>query len=95
MRRCRFDTQGKLTPTHRAGAPTAQGQPKVPPSNGWTTGINLATAPTVYSRHKCTADVELGYIPVVTTMGNVLCGQMTSIELKHTQQFETFHVGTL
>ena len=26
MRRCRFDTLGKLTPAHRTGAPTARGR---------------------------------------------------------------------
>ena len=34
MQRHRFDTLGKLTPAHRAGAPIAQGQLKVPPSSG-------------------------------------------------------------
>ena len=43
VRRCRFDTLGKLTPAHRAGAPTARGRWVCPRAVG-ESDIPIATA---------------------------------------------------
>ena len=65
--RCRFDTLEKLTPAHCAGAPTAWevGVPELWVGVNFPIGINL---PIIYSRHKCTGNLDLGLMPVVTTI---------------------------
>ena len=43
MGRCRFDTPGKLTPAHRAGAPPARGRWVAPPR--WVSASATAAGP--------------------------------------------------